>query len=243
MDIAQAQQYGTRSAPQYDHGSVIYRHIVDAIVSHRLAPGARLPEETLATTFHVSRTIIRTVLQRLALERMVGLHRNRGAQVAHPSVDEARQVFAARRMVESTSVPDVVKYVSKEHIRGLRQLNQRERSAHQERQYSDAIRLSAAFHVDLIAIAGNPVITEFAAQLASRSSLIIAVYGSPRSVGCDCGEHGELVDLIEAGRQQEAMDWLKRHLHRIEASLYFEQTETAAPDFAAIFGIDPQNGR
>lgn len=243
MDISQAQRYDMPSGPRQDHGSTIYRHIVDAIVSHRLAPSARLPEEALANTFHVSRTIIRTVLQRLALERMVVLHRNRGAQVAHPSVDEARQVFAARRMVETASVPDVLRSVGKEHIRALRQLNQRERSAHQEQQYSDTIRLSAAFHVDLIAIAGNPVVTEFVAQLASRSSLIIAVYGSPRSVGCDCGEHGELVDLIEAGRQQETTDWLNRHLHRIEASLYFEQTEAAAPDFAAIFGIDPQKGR
>lgn len=219
-----------------DRDELIYARIVDAIVAHKLTPGARLPEETLASTFGVSRTIIRTVLQRLALERMVVLQRNRGAQVARPSVEEARQVFAARRMVETASMPDVVRRAGKEQIKALRKLTRSERQAQQRHQHSEAIRLSAAFHVELIGIAGNTVITEFAAQLASRSSLIIAVYGSQHSIGCDCGEHGELVDLIAAKRTQEASDWVALHLNRIEASLNFEQPEDMTPDFATIFG-------
>lgn len=227
---------GLGPSPAEDRDAVIYGRIVDAIVAHKLAPGARLPEETLADTFGVSRTIIRTVLQRLALERMVVLQRNRGAQVARPNVDEAIQVFAARRMIETASMPDIVRDAGKEQIKALRKLTRRERQAQQQHQHSEAIRLSAAFHVELINIAGNSVITEFAAQLASRTSLIIAVYGSHRSVGCDCGEHGELVDLIDARRTQEATDWVALHLRHIEASLHFERPEDTTPDFAAIFG-------
>ncbi|MDA8120095.1 MAG: GntR family transcriptional regulator [Gammaproteobacteria bacterium] len=238
MDISQTQEASLTS--KQARGSAIYKSIVDAIVSHRLAPGSRLPEEILANTFGVSRTIIRTILQRLALERMVVLNRNRGAQVARPSVEEARQVFAARRMIELSIIPEVFRLVDKEDIKALRILTRREQQAKQQHQHSDAIRLSAAFHVDLVAIAGNQVITEFAGQLASRSSLIIAVYGSNRSVGGDCGEHGELVGLIESRRQKDAKDWLMHHLHHIEESLYFEQPEIAAPNFSAIFGIDPQ---
>ncbi|MEJ2631778.1 MAG: GntR family transcriptional regulator [Acidihalobacter sp.] len=227
---------GPKAASSPDRDAQIYARIVDAIVAHKLTPGARLPEETLATTFGVSRTIIRTVLQRLSLERMVVLQRNRGAQVARPGVDEARQVFAARRMIETACMPDVMRRAGKEQVKALRKLTRHERQAQQRHRHSDAIRLSAAFHVELVGIAGNPVITEFAAQLASRSSLIIAVYGSHLSVGCDCGEHGELVDLIDAGREQEATDWVVQHLLHIEASLHFEQPEEATPDFAAIFG-------
>lgn len=223
-------------SPAGDRDAFIYARIVDAIVAHKLPPGARLPEETLADTFGVSRTIIRTVLQRLALERMVVLQRNRGAQVARPDVDEAKQVFAARRMIETACMPDIVRAAGREQIKALRKLTRRERQAQQQHQHSEAIRLSAAFHVELIGIAGNPVITEFAAQLASRTSLIIAVYGSYRSVGCDCGEHGELVDLIDARRTQEATDWVAQHLGHIEASLRFEHPEDTVPDFAAIFG-------
>ncbi|APZ43751.1 GntR family transcriptional regulator [Acidihalobacter ferrooxydans] len=221
--------------PSRARDELIYARIVDAIVAHKISPGARLPEETLAATFGVSRTIIRTVLHRLALERMVVLHRNRGAQVARPGVEEARHVFAARRMVETASMPDVIRRAGKEQIKALRKITRAERAAQQRQLHSDAIRLSAAFHVELIGIGGNNVITEFAAQLASRSSLIIAVYGSQHSVGCECGEHGELVDLIAAQRMQEATDWVALHLNRIEASLSFEQPENATPDFAAIF--------
>jgi DNA-binding GntR family transcriptional regulator len=43
------------------------------ILSGLLPPGTKLPEETLAETFGVSRTRVRPVLQRLAYEQLVEL--------------------------------------------------------------------------------------------------------------------------------------------------------------------------
>ena len=57
----------------------IYQALWEAIVEHRLSPGARLPEDALAGAFGVSRTMIRRVLQRLALEQLVTLRTHRGA--------------------------------------------------------------------------------------------------------------------------------------------------------------------
>src|SRR6185295_872910 len=51
--------------------------------------------------FGLGRTRLRQVLQRLAHERVVTLMPNRGAIVARPSVREAREVFAARRVIEA----------------------------------------------------------------------------------------------------------------------------------------------
>ncbi|MEC9482925.1 MAG: GntR family transcriptional regulator, partial [Halomonas sp.] len=78
----------------------IYRTISDAIIEHRLRPGARLREDALAEVFGVSRTGIRKILQRLALEHLVTLTPRRGASVTRPTAEEARDVFAARQMVE-----------------------------------------------------------------------------------------------------------------------------------------------
>src|SRR6195952_1031286 len=86
-----------RSVTQDD---IVYEHIFDAILEQRLAPGTKLSEEALGEIFGVSRTIIRRALSRLGHEGVVLLRPNRGAVVASPSVEEARQVFFARRMVE-----------------------------------------------------------------------------------------------------------------------------------------------
>ena len=83
-----------------DSSVTVYRHLFDAILEQRLQPGSRLAEDKLGGIFGVSRTVIRTALQRLAGEGVVVMRPNRGAAVATPGVDEARQVLDARRIVE-----------------------------------------------------------------------------------------------------------------------------------------------
>lgn len=220
----------------------IHRQIVDAIVDHRLMPGARLPESALSEVFGVSRTGIRAVLQRLALQRLVTIQRNRGARVSRPSEDEAREVFAARQLVEVGSLDAVIPRIRQSDMDALRALTRRERQARDENRHSDAIQLSAAFHVRLVEVGGNRAISEFVSQLTSRSSLIIAVYGSTRSVGCDCGEHRDLLDLVEAGDGEQSREWMDAHLRRIEDSLEFRAADGHTPEFREIFGAAGQVG-
>lgn len=215
--------------------AAIYRELVDAIVDHRLRPGARLPEDALSEVFGVSRTGIRKVLQRLALERLVTIRPRRGAQVSRPSAREARNVFAARRLAECGSIPEIIERFGEADGHALQAIAERECAAQRRGTQSEAIRLSAAFHVRLAAVADNDILTGFIEQLTSLSSLIIAVYGSPRSIGCDCGEHAELVPLLVNGEAAAARHWLAEHLHRIEASLNFAAGEEAIPDFQTIF--------
>src|SRR5215470_2033872 len=81
--------------------SPVYYSLRDAIVSHRLAPGTKLPEDELASIYSVSRTVIRAALQALAHDRLVRLEPNRGAFVAQPSQTEAREIFEMRMLVEA----------------------------------------------------------------------------------------------------------------------------------------------
>src|SRR5690349_21506273 len=73
----------------------IHSEIYSAIINHQLRPATPLQEDALATAFGVSRTLIRKVLQQLSHEKLVELIPNKGAIVARPSVEEARQVFEA----------------------------------------------------------------------------------------------------------------------------------------------------
>ena len=84
------------------------QRIVDAltaaIVERRLMPGTKLVEQKIADIFSVSRTIVRQALNQLSRDRLVVLEPARGAFVATPSVDEARQVFEVRSMLEAAMV-------------------------------------------------------------------------------------------------------------------------------------------
>ena len=213
----------------------IYQEVLDAIVEHRLAPGTRLPEDALAEVFAISRTGIRKVLQRLALERLVTLRPKRGAEVAQPTAQEAQDVMGARQLIEPALMPAIVRHLDARRLRTLRGLCEEEQQARRDDRHAEAIQLSARFHVQLCALAGNQVLTEQVAQLTTRSSLVIAVYGSRRSVGCECGEHGELLDLLEVGSTAAASHWMAEHLRRIRESLNVDEQQSPDVDLMSIF--------
>ncbi|KFE48097.1 GntR family transcriptional regulator [Pseudomonas congelans] len=213
----------------------IYQHVLEAIVEHRLAPGTRLPEDALAEVFEISRTGIRKVLQRLALERLVTLRPKRGAEVAQPSAQEAQDVLGARQLIEPALMADIATRVGGQRLEALRALCAQEHEAQHAGRHSEAIQLSARFHVQLSALAGNQVLTEQVAQLTTRSSLIVAVYGSRRSVGCECGQHVDLLTLLESGQGEQAREWMVEHLRRIRASLNVDAPVSETVDFHSIF--------
>ncbi|WP_261441231.1 GntR family transcriptional regulator [Serratia grimesii] len=218
-----------------DKDDHIYNSLVKAIVEHRLLPGSKLPEEALAETFGVSRTGIRRVLQRLAAVQLVTQLPKRGAQVATPGQDEAAHVFQTRKMLECANLPQVIAHCSEDHLLAMEEIVAQEQQAHRDQDGAAAIRLSASFHVQLQAIAGNQVLTEMVSLLTLRSSLVIAVYGSPWQQGCRCHDHSDLLTLLRAKDSAALAEHLSRHFDDIVANLRFDQGANEAPDFAHIF--------
>ncbi|MGO7209038.1 GntR family transcriptional regulator, partial [Rhizobium ruizarguesonis] len=76
----------------------------EAIVERMISPGTKLSESDVGNLFNVSRTLARAALQALSYEGLVSVEKNRGAFVAYPSPEEARQICAAasRNMPGST---------------------------------------------------------------------------------------------------------------------------------------------
>lgn len=213
----------------------IYRSISDAIIEHRLRPGARLREDALAEVFGVSRTGIRKILQRLALEQLVTLTPRRGASVTRPTADEARDVFAARQMVECGLMPEVARRLAAEEAHELRRLSDREQQAVRDGDHSAGIRLSAEFHSRLARVSGNATLADFVERLCFRSSLILAVYGHPAHLGCETHDHDALIERLEAGEGDAAAALMSQHLKAVEATLSMVEEAEEAPDLQAIF--------
>lgn len=221
----------------------IYRNLYAAIVENHLAPGTKLPEDTLAEAFGVSRTSIRKVLQRLAYERLVDIRLNRGASVAQPTVKEARDVFAARRIVECGAMPQVVAKVTPQRIEALRDIVRREHEAEARGDRREAIFLSGEFHVQLAKVAENEAIADFLAGLVSRSSLVIATYGAPTAGSCRHSEHDDVLELIAKGDAAAAQQWMDRHLRDVERTVVLVEEEPEEPDLRKILDALAQRQR
>lgn len=213
---------------------IIYEHVFDAILEQRLAPGTKLSEEALGEIFGVSRTIIRRALSRLGHEGVVLLRPNRGAVVASPSVEEARQVFFARRMVEKAITQLAVEHATAEQLAELRQMVSDERDSFARGDRGAGIRLSGEFHLQLAVAARNAPLISFQRSLVSQTSLIIAQYETGNRTHCSYDEHSQLIDAIEARNAALAVELMMHHMDHIYSKLNLDE-DGASDDLHAVF--------
>lgn len=214
-----------------DRAQAIRDRLRDAIVDRRLVPGVKLAESEVGELFDVSRTIARSALQMLSFEGLVRIERNRGAFVANPSPDEARQLFAARRTVEPGIVEAACAHASAKDIRALKDHLAEERS--QMDQHGPAarraeIRASGDFHLMLAAMGGNAILQRFMDELVARSSLVIALYGRSGASSCGHNDHLKIVAALEARDCAAAQTLVLHHIDHIEADL----------DLRGVAGLD-----
>ncbi|MDX6750441.1 GntR family transcriptional regulator [Geminicoccaceae bacterium 1502E] len=220
----------------------IYRELLTAIVDNRIPPGTALPEDTLAAAFAASRTVVRKALLRLGHEKLVELRPNRGATVARPSVEEARQVFEARRLVEAAIVGGAVEHGTDAELARLRAGLAREHAAERQADRHEVIRLSGDFHRELASIAGNQVLGEFLGELVSRTSLILALYQPPGTVPCSHDEHLAVLEAIERRDPARARERMAAHLAHVERLLRLDKPKRTV-DLHALFADARQRHR
>jgi DNA-binding GntR family transcriptional regulator len=215
----------------------VYGALRDAILSHRLAPGTKLPEDELASIYSVGRSVVRSALQALAHDRLARLEPNRGAFVAQPSKEEAREIFEARALIEPKVAALAAAMAKRADISALRAHLEGEHSAVKAGRDSDAIALSARFHVMLARIAGHSTFLGFVEELVSRSSLIIALYWQRRDTTCETHAHQALVDAIAKGDTRNASVLMRRHLVDLLAGLDLTLGDTASEGLAEILRL------
>jgi DNA-binding GntR family transcriptional regulator len=212
----------------------MHERIWSAIVDHSLPPETRLVESELCEIFGVGRTRVRQVLQRLAHERVVTLMRNRGAMVSKPSVREARELFAARRLIEASIVETFLKSATRKDIKRLREHVLREEEAWRDNDRRTMLKLSGEFHLLLAESAGNSILLELLRDLVSRSSLIIAAYQSPGASPCPPDAHRELTATLER-RDRTAIKLMAQHLDHVFADLTLEDRGDGGVNLKAVF--------
>jgi len=209
----------------------IVESITAAIVERRLMPGTKLAEQKIADIFKVSRTLVRQALNQLSRDKLVTLEPARGARVAEPSVEEARQVFEVRLMVESAMIRRAAAELRPAHFTELRQHLRDEQSAVQRTDVSGRTRLLADFHVVIARMLGNEVLAELLADLVTRCSLIALMYQSAHSAEHSWAEHVAIVDALEKRDARAALRLMEDHLHNVERNL---KLDPRVPDLESV---------
>lgn len=218
---------------------VIVESLTRAIVEHRLLPGTKLAEQKLADHFGVSRTLVRQALFQLSQNRLIRLEPARGAFVATPSAEEARQVFAVRRMLEAEMVRAFMAQKTPAMLRALQQHIAAEHRAMEREDVGQRTELLADFHVRIAELMGNEVLAQLLEELLSRCALITLMYQSSSAAAHSHEEHEAIVAALAGDDAEAAVRLMQQHLDNVQAGLTLDREPPANDLSMALSSIAP----
>ncbi|MDM0001679.1 GntR family transcriptional regulator [Variovorax sp. J22P240] len=209
--------------------TTIAERVVEAILAQKLAPGERLGEQALAENFGVSRTMVREALMQLQARGFVEVQSRRGWYVVEPSAEEARDAFAARRIVESGILAEAGRPLSRV-IRKLREHIADEKRAIAGADAATRAFLLADFHVCLADQMGHRLLCDVLRDLTARTTLAATLFQSKHEASQSCAEHAAIVEALEDGDTPRARQLMLDHIGNVEQALQVDVTADPTAD-------------
>lgn len=191
-----ASALGPPAAPQLVREQA-FRKVKNAIISGRIAPGARLTERELCAALGVSRTIVREVIRRLEAERLVQVTAHRGPRVARLTAKTAREIYDLRAELEVLLVRDFIARAGDLEVRRLEGLLGEIDAAARTEDVESLVEIMARFYATLTAGADNEVAADILETLHARiSRLRVLAMAEPGRIARSVGEIREIVTCI-----------------------------------------------
>ena len=198
--------------------SAITQRVIESILSQKLSPGERLGEQELADSFGVSRTLAREALMQLQARGFVEVRSRMGWYVVEPSFDEARETYAARRVIEPGMLRDAGRPLQTA-LRRLRQHVADERKAIAAADAAQRSWLLADFHICLAECLGNRFLTSMLIDLSARTTLVSALYQSQSEAQTSNDDHAAIVAALADGDNALAERLMRAHIDALAARL------------------------
>ncbi len=184
----------------------------EQILAGELAPGARLPEEALASRFGVARPTARSAVQTLVFAGLLRRERNRTAYVPKLTAHDVHDLFLVRIAIELHGIRLLVERGLRPHA--AEEALERLEGDHGERSWAQVVDDALAFHRGLIEAVESPRLARAFAALEAEWALCFAQVkqargGLPprRNV-----EHREIFDAIVDRDAEEATRLMREHL-------------------------------
>ncbi len=191
----------------------VYGAIRQAMLNGRLRPGTKLQEPVLARLLKVSRERVRKALHRLVHERWLEAVPNRGTFVPAPSVEELRELYEVRRILEDAVVARLAGNAGNGAAPRLRAHVAQERQAVKSGDRGRLFGLSTEFHALLAELCGNEQLSHTLKALLPRSSLHFSLFAPPDLHNCaGPHDHGDIVKALLAGEGDKARALMREHL-------------------------------
>lgn len=196
-----------------------------------LGGGQPLPQEELAARFGVSRIPVREALLRLEGEGLVAVYPNRGAVVTRFSLEDVREIYHLRRLLEGDVLARAVRRMNDADLKRIEAAMDRAERGAGDPDWSE---LDGAFHEALYAPAGH---LRQSAMIAALRGTVDRYWGAYRALPDRTADwledHRRIVEACRLRDAEVARQELHEHLARAASIVLAEmKAEEEAPGAA-----------
>ncbi len=215
----------------------IYSVLEQEIVSLQIMPFEDLSENALCERFNVSRTIVRSALQRLAMSGFVEITPYVGTKVTGIDLDAVNEFIYLRTVTETAVLTDCLKTITplqKEELRfrknafeeKIREIG--DLSSMNARMTNEVLSYDLEFHHCYFRYQRKELLWSFLTQTRPNYSRFIRLdMMGGKNIPDVLEEHNKLMDIIDHNKINEIQPLLSRHLNggtrRLGTKLFTEE--------------------
>ncbi|MDQ0199428.1 GntR family transcriptional regulator [Neobacillus ginsengisoli] len=193
-----------------------YEMIKKLLMNGDLSPGEFLSEGFLSEQLGMSRTPIRSALQRLEYEGIVRIHPKQGIYICDVSVQQVNEVYEIRMVLETFAIRKLSDSINQHQVKELKEiLNQQNEQIKNQDLYL-SLKYDTAFHLKIMEFIGNKQMLEMFKSIEEKLSF----YGKKvLSKKVDrlketYEEHLLILTELEKGNTEAAVLHMEEHIQR-----------------------------
>lgn len=202
-------------------GMTVAQRVADQLRSEilraALPPGTRLLQTEVAERLGVSTTPVREALSTLQGEGLIVIDRHRGAVVFHPTVEDFRECFEIRQLLEPFAVSKAIPNLTERELDQLQLLIDEMNVVRESERY---VELNNQFHLGLYEASRLPRLCSIIAAIRNASAAYLHMFASARLETLDRlggdpeNDHQKMLDACRARDIDEAVAATRTHLWR-----------------------------
>lgn len=193
----------------------IYLSLRDEILRCQITPNSELREQLLAERFSVSKSPVRDALLRLEQERLVRVTPRQGYRVAPISLEDARELFHLRKVLEPACAEAAAASASAETLAALEEFRTFPGQDPQE----VFIDYNRRFHFALCGASGSTRMASLTCDLVAQMERMIRFSVTnlpPQDRVLLVREHNEIIDALIARDRRNAARLVRNHVSAAE---------------------------
>lgn len=174
--------------------------IKDAVVTGRLKPGERVPEQEIAESFGISRTPIREAFRQLESEGFITVTPRKGAVVSPITDKDVSEFYAIKSLLEGFAAKTACLTLTPKELKRLETLNSQMEKYAERNDVKGFFRLDNQFHDTFLKACGNEKLCTLIHQLVAQFERFrITALALPGRMRDSVRQHNEIIEAFKSG--------------------------------------------